>query len=113
MATAFALPVTVLTTAVAFLETDLTGALETAVALDLAWDFTGLAGAEAFLATGFAAVLAAALEGTACLLAVFFAPVAPRAWDAVAPTLPRGGLPGDLAFEGDDVLIDLAGLAFT
>ncbi|EGI78043.1 hypothetical protein [Hylemonella gracilis] len=110
---ATALPVTGLADVVAFLETVLTGALETAAVLDLAGDFTALAGTGVFLTTGFAAALTAALEGTAFLLAVFFAPAAARVWDAAAPALPRGGLPGGLAFEGDDVLIDLAGLAFT
>ncbi|WP_197026498.1 hypothetical protein [Hylemonella gracilis] len=51
--------------------------------------------------------------GDALVLPVVFAPVAPRFGDAAAPALTRAGLAGDLALEGDDVVIDLAGLAFT
>jgi hypothetical protein len=101
--------------ATGFLEPGLTAALATGVlagleVLDDAVALTDLAGADAvFLTAG----LAAAFGGAAVLPAAFFAPVATRVWDATAPALPRAGLVGGLALEGDDVVIDLAGLAFT
>jgi hypothetical protein len=82
--------------------------------LDEAVALADLAGVGAvFLTPGLAAGLTAAFGDAAVLPAAFFAPVATRAWDATAPALPRTGLVGGLALEGDDVVIDLAGLAFT
>ncbi|WP_242671408.1 hypothetical protein [Hylemonella gracilis] len=92
----------------------LAGALEAATALDLAGALTDLAGLDAvFLTAGLADGLTAAFVDVVVLPVAFFAPAAPRVWDAAAPALPRAGAVGGLALEGDDAVIDLAGLAFT
>jgi hypothetical protein len=96
-----------------FLAPDLTKVLAAGVVLAALGDLD-LAEVDAvFLTAGLATGLPPAFGGAVLLPVAFFAPAATRVWDATAPALPRTGLVGGLALVGDDVVIDLAGLAFT